>query len=155
MNYVKVIATEIAFDRNNREYKRVTLQSLGSDNYVDPITGEVSPVLAPATTVRAIGYKVPYLYEDSDASAIPDWMWNAQPGMVVQGAIVRRQVAPYELNGINREFATVFVAGDSSNAAAFERAVQASFEKSGHTLQENLHPIPTGGIKERRAIRVS
>jgi hypothetical protein len=143
MNYVKVIATEIAFDRNAREYKRVTLQSMDNAQYVDPETGEVSAVLAPATTVRAIGYKVPYLFEESDASAIPDWMWNAKPGMVVQGAIVRRQVAPYDLGGVTREYAT-----------EFERAINASFEKSGHTLADQLHPIPTGGIKERRAIRV-
>jgi|LauGreSuBDMM15SN_2_FD.fasta_scaffold15759_2 hypothetical protein len=154
MNYVKVIATEIAFDRNAREYKRVTLQSMDNAQYVDPETGEVSAVLAPATTVRAIGYKVPYLFEESDASAIPDWMWNAKPGMVVQGAIVRRQVAPYDLGGVTREYATVFVAGNPSNATEFERAINASFEKSGHTLADQLHPIPTGGIKERRAIRV-
>lgn len=153
MNYVKVIATDFQVDKNGREYNRVTLQTMGNETFIDPTTGEIHQVLAPSTTVRAIGYKVPYLYDADDTSAVPDWMYNAKVDMVVQGQIVRRKVSPYTINGDVREYATIFVAGDPQSPA-FETAINASFEKAGHTLTDKLHAIPVPTIATRRAIKI-
>jgi hypothetical protein len=143
-NIVKVIATAVCEDKNGREYKRVTIAaSPGSDQYVNPATGEVHQVLAPTKTVRAIGYKVPYLYDANSTSAVPDYLWNAEPSMVIEGKIVRKEVIPYEIDENTRNYATVFVQGETSDQDSFAIATKQAFERSGRTLVENAAIVPT------------
>lgn len=142
-NFVEVLATEICTDKNGRDYKRVTLGTAATTStWVNPGTGEVHPILAPAKTVRAIGYKVPYLYDEDDSSAVPDYLWNAAPAMVIEGEIVRREVLPYEINGDTRNYHSCFVQGNS-DSADFETAVKVAFERSGRTLLANAVQVPT------------
>lgn len=142
-NFVEVVATEICTDKNGRDYKRVTIGTIANaGEWSNPTTGEVHQVLAPARTVRTIGYKVPYLYDDGDPSAVPDYLWNAAPGMVIEGDIVRREVIPYDINGETRNYHTCFVQGNP-NSADFETAVKVAFERSGRTLLEHAVQVPT------------
>ena len=142
-NYCEVVATEICTDKNGREYKRVTLgTSAASSTWTNPSTGEVHPVLAPGKSVRTIGYKVPYLYDEDDSSAVADYLWNAMPGMVIEGEIVRREVVPYDINGESRNYHTCFVQGNP-NSADFETAVKIAFERSGRTLIQEAVRVPT------------
>ena len=142
-NMVEVIATEICTDKNGRDYKRVTLGTAATTStWTNPATGEVHPILAPAKTVRTIGYKVPYLYDEDDSSAVSDYLWNAAPGMVIEGEIIRREVVPYDINGEMRNYHTCFVQGNP-NAADFETAVKIAFERSGRTLVADAVMVPT------------
>lgn len=142
-NFVEVVAVEICTDRNGREYKRVTLGTTAtSGTWTNPSTGEVHQVLSPGRTVRATGYKVPYLYDADDASAVPDYLWNAVPGNVIEGEIVRREVLPYEIDGEQRNYHTCFVQGNP-NAADFETAVKVAFERSSRTLLAHAVQVPT------------
>lgn len=142
-NIVKVIATTVCEDKNGRSYKRITIAATsGSDQYVNPATGEVHQVLAPSKTVRAIGYEVPYLYEADDSNAIPDYLWAAEAGMVIEGKIVRKEVIPYEIDGNSRNYATVFVQGETTDASSFDIATKQAFERSGRTLIESATVIP-------------
>lgn len=142
-NMVEVIATEICTDKNGRDYKRVTLGTAATTStWTNPATGEIHPILAPAKTVRTIGYKVPYLYDEDDSSAVCDYLWNAAPGMVIEGEIIRREVVPYDINGEMRNYHTCFVQGNS-NAADFETAVKIAFERSGRTLVADAVMVPT------------
>lgn len=142
-NFCEVVATETCIDKNGREYKRVTLsKAQGSTTWTNPATGEIHPVLTPARTVRATGYKVPYLYDANDASAVSDYLYNAQVGMVVEGDIVRREVLPYDIEGESRTYSTCFVQGNP-NSADFETAVKVAFERSGRKLIEYAVQVPT------------
>lgn len=142
-NFCEVVATETCVDKNGRNYKRVTLsKSQGSTTWTNPATGEIHPVLAPAKTVRTIGYEVPYLYDADDASAVSDYIWQAQTGMVIEGDIVRREVLPYTIDGETRTSATCFVQGNP-NSAEFELAVKQAFERSGRTLLADAVVVPT------------
>ena len=141
--FVEVVATEICTDKNGREYKRVTLgTTAASQTWTNPATGEIHPLLSPGRTVRATGYKVPYLYDEDDSSAVPDYLWNAVPGMAIEGQIVRREVIPYDINGEMRNAATCFVQGNA-NSADFEVAVKQAFERSGRTLVQHAVQVPT------------
>ncbi len=142
-NFVEVVATEICTDKNGRDYKRVTLGTTATTGtWTNPNTGEVQKLLAPGKTVRTIGYKVPYLYDDDGFSAVPDYLWQAQQGNVIEGQIVRREVIPYEINGDQRNYHTCFVQGNP-NSADFETAVKVAFERSGRTLLEAAVRVPT------------
>lgn len=142
-NFCEIVATENCIDKNGREYKRVTLsKAQGTTTWTNPATGEIHPVLTPARTVRATGYKVPYLYDADDSSAVSDYLWNAAPGMVVEGDIVRREVVPYDIDGDTRTHSTCFVQGNP-NSADFETAVKVAFERSGRTLLAYAVQVPT------------
>lgn len=142
-NMVEVVATEICTDKNGREYKRVTLGTTATTGtWTNPATGEVHQVLSPGKTVRATGYKVPYLYDEDDSSAVSDYLWNAAPGMVIEGQIVRREVIPYDINGDMRNAATCFVQGNP-NSADFDMAIKQAFERSGRTLVQHAVQVPT------------
>lgn len=142
-NFVEVVATELCTDKNGRDYKRVTLGTAAtSGTWTNPATGEVHPVLAPAKNVRTIGYKVPYLYDEDDSSAVPDYLWNATPGMVIEGDIIRREVVPYDIGGEMRNYHTCFVQGNP-NSPEFETAVKVAFERSGRTLVSAAVRVPT------------
>jgi hypothetical protein len=141
-NFVEVVATETCEDKNGRQYNRVTLGTTAtSGQWTNPTTGEIHQVLSPGKTVRTIGYKVPYLYDEDDSSAVPDYLWNAAPGMVVEGQIVRREVLPYDINGDTRAAATCFVQGNP-NSVEFETSVKLAFERSGRTLIANATRVP-------------
>ena len=143
-NIVKVLAITVCEDKNGRTYKRITISATpGSDQYVNPATGEVHQVLAPSKTVRAIGYKVPYLYDADDSNAIPDYLWAAEPGMVIEGKIVRKEVIPYEIDGNSRNYATVFVQGETSDEVSFSLNTRHAFERSGRTLIADATVVPT------------
>ena len=142
-NMVEVVATEICTDKNGREYKRVTLGTTAtSGTWTNPATGEVHQVLSPGKTVRATGYKVPYLYDEDDSSAVSDYLWSAAPGMVIEGQIVRREVIPYDINGELRNAATCFVQGNP-NSADCDMAIKQAFERSGRTLVQHAVQVPT------------
>lgn len=142
-NYVEVVNTELCVDKNGREYKRVTLGTTAtSGTWTNPQTGEVHQILSPGKTVRTIGYKVPYLYDEDDASAVSDYLWAAAPGNVIEGQIVRREVIPYDINGEQRNYHTCFVQGNP-NSADFETAVKVAFERSGRTLLAHAVQVPT------------
>ena len=142
-NMVEVVATEICTDKNGREYKRVTLGTTAtSGTWTNPATGEVHQVLSPGKTVRATGYKVPYLYDEDDSSAVSDYLWSAAPGMVIEGQIVRREVIPYDINGEMRNAATCFVQGNP-NSSDFDMAIKQAFERSGRTLGQDAGQVPT------------
>lgn len=144
-DHVEVLAVENLQDRNAREYKRVTLRTMPTtEEWVNPATGQVHRLLTPGTNVRAIGYRIPYLYEDGDTGAIADYLWDAQPGMVIQGKIVKRNVMPYKIDDETRNTATVFVQGDSSSTS-FGAATKLAFDKSGRTLIEDAVRVPTDG----------
>lgn len=143
-NMVQVIASEICTDKNGREYNRATLRTMPTANeWTDPNTGVVYQMLEPGVTTRAIGYQVPYLFEADDTAAVPDYLWDARPNMVIKGTIITRQVMPYEIDGNTRNTATVFVQGDFTSDAAFESAVKMAFERSGRTLVEHAVSVPT------------
>lgn len=142
-NMVEVLATEICTDKNGREYKRVTLgTTAASETWTNPATGEIHPLLSRGRTVRATGYKVPYLYDEDDSSAISDYLWAAAPGMVIEGQIIRREVIPYDINGEMRDSATCFVQGNP-NSADFDMAIKQAFERSGRTLVQHAVQVPT------------
>jgi hypothetical protein len=141
-NFVEVVATEICSDKNGRQYKRVTLGTTATTGtWTNPATGEIHQVLSPGKTVRTIGYKVPYLYDEDDSSAVSDYLWNAAPGMVIEGQIVRREVVPYDINGDTRNSATCFVQGNP-NSPEFELAVKQAFDRSGRTLLSDATRVP-------------
>lgn len=144
-NMIEVVATEVCTDKNGREYKRVTLGTTATTGeWTNPTTGEIHQVLSPGKTVRTIGYKVPYLYDEDDSSAVPDYLYNAAPGMVVEGQIVRREVIPYEINGEVRNNATCFVQGNP-NSADFDMSIRQAFERSGRTLLADAVRVPING----------
>jgi len=144
-NMIEVVATEVCSDKNGREYKRVTLGTTATEgSWTNPSTGEIHQVLSPGKTVRTIGYKVPYLYDEDDSSAVSDYLWNAAPGMVVEGQIVRREVIPYEINGEVRNNATCFVQGNP-NSPEFKVAIKAAFDRSGRTLVADATRVPMNG----------
>lgn len=155
--YVKVINTELKRDRNGRQYNLVTLQTLVEyEQVTDPLTHNELSVMTPMLTVRAIGYKVPYLYDAADHNANPDYLWHAQTGMAIQGTIVRAVVEPYELDGAMRDVATVFVAGDTDKATEFQRATLLAFERSNRKLVTDArptHPVPVPTGNESQAER--
>jgi hypothetical protein len=139
---VEVISTEICTDKNGRDYRRVTLGKIAaSETWTNPNTGEIMPLLSPGRTVRTIGYKVPYLYDEDDSSAVSDYLWHAKPGMVVEGQIVRREVVPYDINGESRNAATCFVQGNP-NSADFDMSIRQAFERSGRTLVADAVRVP-------------
>lgn len=141
-NMIEVVATEVCNDKNGREYNRVTLGTTAtSGEWTNPSTGEIHTVLSPGKTVRTIGYKVPYLYDEDDSSAVSDYLWHAKPGMVVEGQIVRREVVPYDINGESRNAATCFVQGNP-NSADFDMSIRQAFERSGRTLVADAVRVP-------------
>ena len=139
---VEVVATEICTDKNGREYKRVTLGTTATTGtWTNPATGEVHQVLSPGKTVRATGYKVLYLYDEDDSSAVSDYLWNAAPGMVIEGRLcavrsshmtstVRCATLPLALQG-------------NPNSADFDIAIKQAFERSGRTLVQHAVQVPT------------
>lgn len=143
-NMVQVIGTEVLSDKNGREYNRVTLRTMPTtEEWTNPTTGEVFQILAPAETTRVIGYRIPYLYESDDESAISDYLWDARPGMVIKGKIVTREVIPYMIDDNTRNSATVFVQGNFDSDQEFETAVKMSFDRSGRTLSTHAVQVPT------------
>lgn len=145
IDHVEVLAVENMQDRNAREYKRVTLRTMpATEEWTNPATGQVHRLLTPGTTTRTVGYRVPYLYDEDDTAAVADYLWDAQPGMVIQGKIVKRNVMPYTIEGKTLNTATVFVQGDP-NSPMFEAATKLAFDRSGRTLIEDAVRVPTDG----------
>lgn len=141
---VQVIGTEVLSDINGREYNRATLRTMPTtEQWTNPNTGEVFQILAPAETTRVVGYRIPYLYDAHDESAISDYLWDARPGMVIKGKIVTRQVIPYTIDDKMRNSSTVFVQGSFDSSAEFETAVKMAFERSGRTLASQAVQVPT------------
>jgi hypothetical protein len=127
---------EVKKDSNQRIYKQVFLK--GNDLKDVIIGGKVSTIRMEARESSIIVRESRYLDDK------PDFGWDFKIGERVGGAIVTREVMPYEITDAKTgEVRTVStytrpVLGDTTNKAAFEAAVRREFNSQGHPLLEDV-----------------
>ena len=122
-------------DKNGRNYKVITFQSPQHKEVVDVTTGEITLVRVPARTSSITRYEESYLDDKMQ------YMFDAQVGEKVPGAIVTRSVNTYEIDGRPVSSYSTVVLG-MTNDPGFEAQVRAAFKSAGHDLDEELVDAP-------------
>lgn len=122
-------------DKNGRNYKVITFQSPQHKEVVDVTTGEITLVRVPARTSSITRYEESYLDDKMQ------YMFDAQVGEKVPGAIVTRSVNTYEIDGRPVSSYSTVVLG-MTNDPGFEAQVRAAFKSAGHDLDEELIDAP-------------
>ena len=137
-NFLKVTnRSEVKQDKNGRNYVTISLQGSGVE-FVQLPTGKV--VSARVEVRPAIGRNG---YEQSYLNDQPDFLWSCQKGEDVAGAIVTRNVAPYEIperikgvetgKMITVTSYTTVVLGNTADDS-FETKVAQTFARENHPL---------------------
>lgn len=127
---------EVKKDSNQRIYKQLFLK--GNDMKYVNVGGKTVPIRTEARESSIIVRESRYLDDK------PDFGWDFKIGERVAGAIVTREVMPYEITdqktGEVRTVTTYTrpVLGDTTNKAAFEVAVRREFNAQGHPLMEEV-----------------
>jgi len=129
---------EIKQDKNTRNYRQVFMQGPG----VEYITLPNGKTIEAKTAVKETSINA---YEQSYLDDKPEFAWNLKPGDMVLGSIATRAVEPYAIptpEGEDRIVDTYsrIVFGDTSNAAAYEAAVNREFKAQGHEVVSNDIP---------------
>lgn len=114
-------------DKNGRNYKVVTFQGPQHKEILDITTGELMTVRVPARTSSITRYEESYLDDKMQ------YMYDAEVGEKVPGAIVTREVPEYEINGRPVYSYSTVVLGMTSEPG-FETQVLAAFKSAGHDL---------------------
>ena len=122
-------------DKNGRNYKVITFQSPQHKEVVDVTTGEITLVRVPARMSSITRYEESYLDDKMQ------YMFDAQVGEKVPGAIVTRSVNTYEIDGRPVSSYSTVVLG-MTNDPGFEAQVRAAFKSAGHDLDEELIDTP-------------
>ena len=122
-------------DKNGRNYKVITFQSPQHKEVVDVTTGEITLVRVPARMSSITRYEESYLDDKMQ------YMFDAQVGEKVPGAIVTRSVNTYEIDGRPVSSYSTVVLG-MTNDPGFEAQVRAAFKSAGHDLDEELVDTP-------------
>lgn len=122
-------------DKNGRNYKVITFQSPQHKEVVDVTTGEITLVRVPARMSSITRYEESYLDDKMQ------YMYDAQVGEKVPGAIVTRSVNTYEIDGRPVSSYSTVVLG-MTNDPGFEAQVRAAFKSAGHDLDEELVDTP-------------
>jgi hypothetical protein len=118
-------------DKNGRNYKVITFQSPQHKEVVDQTTGEITLVRVPARRSSITRYEESYLDDQMH------YMYDAEVGEKVPGAIVSRPVAEYEIDGRPVSSYSTVVLG-MTNEPGFEAQVRAAFKSAGHDLEEEV-----------------
>lgn len=129
--FVTVVSNEVSQkkDTNGKEFNVITV-SQGGTQLVKNIDGTFQTVLSAPKTTKFSQYKESYINNGA-----PDHFYNVEPGDLILGGIVQKEVEPYEFMGKTQNKATVFIQWDSTDPL-FDTKVREAFEGSNHTLLE-------------------
>lgn len=140
MKTMKIVAvSDVRTDKNDREYKLVTLSNPSVMEVVDPESGEVFKARVQALKASMPAYKNSYL-DDT-----PDFLWESEVGDIVLGEVVTRKVPSYTIEDENQEsrevsLYTCAVLGSSEDEKTWETAIEKAFKNNGHTLTGEESP---------------
>ena len=121
-------------DKNSRNYKVITFQSPQHKEVVDQTTGEITLVRVPARRSSITRYQESYLDDQMH------YMYDAEMGEKVPGAIVTRSVNEYEIDGRPVSTYSTVVLG-MTNESAFDAAIDAAFRSAGHDIAEVTNTV--------------
>lgn len=121
-------------DKNGRNYKVITFQSPQHKEVVDQTTGEITLVRVPARRSSITRYQESYLDDQMH------YMYDAEMGEKVPGAIVTRSVNEYEIDGRPVSTYSTVVLG-MTNESAFDAAIDAAFRSAGHDIAEVTNTV--------------
>lgn len=116
-------------DKNGRNYKVITFQSPQHKEVVDQTTGEITLVRVPARRSSITRYEESYLDDQMQ------YMYDAEVGEKVPGAIVTRSVNEYEIDGRPVSTYSTVVLG-MTNEPSFDAQINAAFKSAGHDLSK-------------------
>ena len=131
---IKTAESAVTQDRNGRNYKRVTFETLGKAIVNHPIVGRViADVPKKSTKIN--------IYENSYLNNQEEFGYSSPVGSKVLGNIVTRKVEAYDIT--NQETGetrtvnsyTTIVFGDT-DTPDFEVAVERAFKNASHPLVE-------------------
>jgi hypothetical protein len=125
-----VEVSEARQDKNGRNYKLVTFQTPQHKEVVDETTGEIMLVRMPARTSSITRYEESYLDDKMQ------YLYDAEVGEKVPGAIVTRSVKEYEIDGRPVSMYSTVVLG-ITNEPSFDSAVKSAFKSAGHEINED------------------
>lgn len=135
MNYlIKTAESEVKQDRNGRNYKVIDLTEAAMMN--TPF-GQVQKPQAQCRSTRIKVQEQSYL-NDKEELGYSDPVFNKSnpaKGGIFEGAIVTRNVQPYEVNDRVVSTYTTAVFGNTDDAG-FESAVKTRFKSAGHEVVE-------------------
>ena len=118
-------------DKNGRNYKVITFQSPQHKEVVDQTTGEMTLVRVPARRSSITRYEESYLDDQMQ------YMYDAEVGEKVPGAIITRSVNEYEIDGRPVSTYSTVVLGMTDDPG-FEAQVRAAFKFAGHDIAETV-----------------
>jgi hypothetical protein len=121
-------------DKNGRNYKVITFQSPQHKEVVDQTTGEITLVRVQARRSSITRYQESYLDDQMH------YMYDAEMGEKVPGAIVTRSVDEYEIDGRPVSTYSTVVLG-MTNEPAFDAAIDAAFKSAGHNIAEVTNTV--------------
>lgn len=121
-------------DKNGRNYKVITFQSPQHKEVVDQTTGEITLVRVQARRSSITRYQESYLDDQMH------YMYDAEMGEKVPGAIVTRSVDEYEIDGRPVSTYSTVVLG-MTNEPAFDAAIDAAFRSAGHNIAEVTNTV--------------
>ena len=121
-------------DKNGRNYKVITFQSPQHKEVVDQTTGEITLVRVPARRSSITRYQESYLDDQMH------YMYDAEMGEKVPGAIVTRSVDEYEIDGRPVSTYSTVVLGMTDDSA-FDAAIDAAFRSAGHNIAEVTNTV--------------
>jgi len=121
-------------DKNGRNYKLITFQSPQHREVVDQTTGEITLVRVPARRSSITRYQESYLDDQMH------YMYDAEMGEKVPGAIVTRSVDEYEIDGRPVSTYSTVVLGMTDDSA-FDAAIDAAFRSAGHNIAEVTNTV--------------
>ena len=121
-------------DKNGRNYKVITFQSPQHKEVVDQTTGEITLVRVPARRSSITRYQESYLDDQMH------YMYDAEMGEKVPGAIVTRSVNEYEIDGRPVSTYSTVVLGMTDDSA-FDAAIDAAFRSAGHNIAEVTNTV--------------
>lgn len=121
-------------DKNGRNYKVITFQSPQHKEVVDQTTGEITLVRVPARRSSITRYQESYLDDQMH------YMYDAEMGEKVPGAIVTRSVDEYEIDGRPVSTYSTVVLGMTDDLA-FDAAIDAAFRSAGHNIAEVTNTV--------------
>jgi len=121
-------------DKNGRNYKVITFQSPQHKEVVDQTTGEITLVRVPARRSSITRYQESYLDDQMH------YMYDAEMGEKVPGAIITRSVDEYEIDGRPVSTYSTVVLGMTDDSA-FDAAIDAAFRSAGHNIAEVTNTV--------------
>lgn len=126
-----VAISEVKQDKNNRDYKTISLRNPTKVSMVDEESGEIFTAHIPAKTAKINAYQESYL------DGTPSFLYDLESGAKVLGEIVTREVEQYEIvnekgtRAVDSYSTPVFGNSDDS---LWESNVTKAFRSAGHPL---------------------